>query len=76
VKVFRPKREELAGDWRRLRSEELHNLHSRPNIIRAIISREMRWADHVARMEAARNLYKILVGKAEVKKEKSWKTWV
>jgi hypothetical protein len=26
--LFGPKREELAGGWRRLRNEELHNLYS------------------------------------------------
>jgi len=29
---------------------ELHNSHSSPNITRQIISRNMRWAYHVARM--------------------------
>jgi hypothetical protein len=30
--------------------EDLHNLHSSPNIIRVIKSRRMRWVGHVARM--------------------------
>jgi hypothetical protein len=30
-RVFRPKREEVAGDWRRLHNEELHNLYSSSN---------------------------------------------
>jgi hypothetical protein len=34
-----------------------------PNIIRMIRSRRMRWAGHVARREAKRNTYRILVGK-------------
>jgi hypothetical protein len=25
-RIFRPKREEVAGGWRRLHNEELHNL--------------------------------------------------
>jgi hypothetical protein len=25
-KIFRPKRDEVAGDWRKLHNEELHNL--------------------------------------------------
>jgi hypothetical protein len=37
--VFEPKREELAGDWRRLHSEGLHNLCASQNIIRVIKSR-------------------------------------
>jgi hypothetical protein len=33
-----------------------------------IKSRKMRWAGHVARMEAKRNAYRILVGKPEGKR--------
>jgi hypothetical protein len=40
----------VAGDWRKLHSEELHNLYSSAKIIRMIKSRRMRWAGHVARM--------------------------
>jgi len=36
--------------WIRLRSEELHNLYTSPNIIRMIKSRRMRWVRHVGRM--------------------------
>jgi hypothetical protein len=36
-RIFGPKREEVAGGWRRLHNEELHNLYDSPNIIRAII---------------------------------------
>jgi hypothetical protein len=32
--IFGPEREEVAGDWRRLHNEELHNLYSSPNINR------------------------------------------
>jgi hypothetical protein len=55
----------LTADWRKLHNEELHNLCSSPNIIRAIKSRKMRWAGHVAQMGKTRNTYKILVGKPE-----------
>jgi hypothetical protein len=40
----------VTGSWKKLHNEELHNLHSSPNIIRMIKSRRMRWAGHVARM--------------------------
>jgi hypothetical protein len=33
-KIFGPKRKEVAGGWRRLHNEELHNLYASPNIIR------------------------------------------
>jgi hypothetical protein len=32
-RLFGPKREEVAGGWRRLHNEELHNLYASPNII-------------------------------------------
>jgi hypothetical protein len=49
-RIFGPKRDEVTGDWRKLHYEELHNVHSSPNIIRMIKSRRIRWAGHVARM--------------------------
>jgi hypothetical protein len=45
-KIFRPKRDEVAGGWRRLHNEELHNMYALPNIIRVIKSRKMIWAGH------------------------------
>jgi hypothetical protein len=60
--------EEGAGGWRKLHSEELHDLYASPNISRAIKSRSMRWAEHVALMREMRSEYKILVGKPEGKR--------
>jgi hypothetical protein len=31
-----PKRDEVTGEWRKLHSEELHNLYSSPDIIRQV----------------------------------------
>jgi len=50
-RIFGPKGEEVVGGWRRLRNEELRNLYCSPNIIRVIISKRMRWEEHVAPME-------------------------
>jgi hypothetical protein len=36
-KVFGSKREEIAGDWRKLHDDELHGLYYSPNIIQVII---------------------------------------
>jgi hypothetical protein len=49
-RIFGPKRDEVAGGWRKLHDQELHDLYSSPNIIRIKKSRKMRWAVHVARM--------------------------
>jgi hypothetical protein len=35
-RIFRPKKEEVAGGWRGLHDEELHNLYASPDIIRVI----------------------------------------
>jgi hypothetical protein len=48
-RIFRPKREEMEGGWRRLHNEELHNLNTSQSIVRVIKSRRMRWAGYVAR---------------------------
>jgi hypothetical protein len=50
-----PKREEVAGGWRRLHNEELHNLYVLLNIIRVVKSRKMRWVGNVARIGEMRN---------------------
>jgi hypothetical protein len=35
-RILGPKRDEVTGDWRKLRNEELHNLYSSPSIIRVM----------------------------------------
>jgi hypothetical protein len=67
-RIFGPKRDEVTGEWRKLHSEELHNLYSSPDINRQNKSRRMRWAGRVARMGEERKLYKVLVGKSEGKR--------
>jgi hypothetical protein len=66
--IFRPKWDEVTGEWRKWHSGELHNLYSSPDISRQIKSRRMRWAGHVARMGEGRNVYRVLVGKPEGKR--------
>jgi hypothetical protein len=55
-------------EWRKLHNGVLHNFYSSPDIIRQIKSRRMRWAGHVARMGEGRNVYRLLMGKAERKR--------
>jgi hypothetical protein len=64
-RIFGPNRDEVTGEWRKLHSEELHNLYSSPDIIRQVKSRQMRWAGRVARMGEKRKVYKVLVGMLE-----------
>jgi len=63
LRIFGPRRDEVMGEWRRLRNEELNDLYPSPNIVRVIKSRTMRWAGHVARMGEERGVYRVLVGK-------------
>jgi hypothetical protein len=64
-RIFGPKRNEVAGEWRKLHNEELHDLYSSPSIIRIIKSRRMRWVGHVAQMGEKRNAYRLLMGKPD-----------
>jgi hypothetical protein len=66
--IFGSKREEVAGYWRRLHSEELRNLYSSQYIIRVIISRRISWTGNVARMGDIKNAYKSLGGETEGKR--------
>jgi hypothetical protein len=72
-RIFGPKRDEVTEEWRKLHSEELHNLYSSPDIIRQVKSRRMRRVGHVARMGEETKVYKVLVGKAR-RKETTGKT--
>jgi len=66
-RIFGPKRDELTGEWRRLNNKELNDLCSSPNIVRAIKSRRMRLAGHVACLGERRGIYRVLVGNPEGK---------
>jgi hypothetical protein len=74
-KNFQLTRDQVMGEWRKLHSEELHDLYSSPSLIRIIKSRRMRSA---ARMGEKRNVYKLLVGKPDGKRPlgRSRRRWV
>jgi hypothetical protein len=67
LRTFGHKREE-DGSWRKLHNDELHSLYSSPNIVRVIKSRRMRWAGRVARMGEGKGVYRVLVGRPEIKR--------
>ena len=52
--IFRSKRDEVTGEWRRLHNGKLYDLYSSPNIIRVTKPRR-RSAGHVARMGKKRS---------------------
>jgi len=52
--LFRPKRDKVTGEWRKLHNEELNDLYSSPNIVRVIKSRRIRWAGHVVHVGEGR----------------------
>jgi hypothetical protein len=55
----------VAGGWRKLLYEKLHNLHSSSDINRMIKSGRMRWTGQVTRSGERRSTYEISVGKSE-----------
>jgi hypothetical protein len=67
-RIFGTKMEEVAGGWRRLHNEVLHNLFDSTYIIKVIKSMTMRCAEPVARMGKMRNAHKILVAKYKGKR--------
>jgi len=36
LRLFRPKRDEVTGEWRKLHNEELNDLYCSPDIVRVI----------------------------------------
>jgi hypothetical protein len=67
-RICGPTRDEVTGEWRRLHNKELHALNSSSNIIRAIKSRRLRWAEHVARMGDSSGAYGVLMDEPEGKR--------
>jgi len=62
-RLFRPKRDAVKGEWRKLHNEELNELYFSPNIVRVI----KLWAWNVARMSERRGVYRVRAGKPEGK---------
>jgi hypothetical protein len=51
-----------------LHNDELNSLYSSPNIVRVIKSRRMRWAGHWLAWGRGRGVYRVLIGRPEVKR--------
>jgi len=61
-RIFGPKRDEVTGEWRKLRNEELNDLYWSPNIFSGdqIEKNEMGWA--CSAYGERRGVYRVLVG--------------
>jgi hypothetical protein len=57
-RIFRPKRDEVTGDWRKLHNEELNDQYCSHIIVRVIKSSKRRWVWYVARMGDRRGVYR------------------
>jgi hypothetical protein len=71
-RIFGPKREKVRGEHIKLNNEELNDLDSSPNIVRAIKARRMRCLAHVARMGKSRGVYRVWCG--NLREETTWNT--
>jgi hypothetical protein len=63
LRIYRCKRDEVTGEWRKLHIEELNDLYCLPTIVQVIKSRSIRWAGHIACVGERRGVYRVLVGK-------------
>jgi hypothetical protein len=71
-RIYGPKEKEVVEGWRRLQSEEFHNLYASPNIIRVIKPRRI-----ICSMWDMRNAYNIVLGKPVWKRplRRPWHRW-
>jgi hypothetical protein len=66
-RIFGPKRDEVTGEWRKLRNEDLHYLYFSPTIVRVMKSRIRGGAGHVGRLGKGGGVFRVLVGRPEGK---------
>jgi hypothetical protein len=70
-RIFGSKIDGVTRNWRKLHSEELHNLYSLPDIIRLMKSRRMRWPRNIKEYSThgeKGKAYRILMGRPEGKR--------
>jgi len=70
--IFRTKKSEATGEWRKLHDNELCDLYSSPNTFRLIKTRRIRCAGHVACMGDMRGAYRVSVGRPKGKTRCPW----
>jgi hypothetical protein len=72
-----PTRDEVTGEWGKLHNEELYDLYSIPNTIRATESSRTKWSKRVARMGNRLAANRILVGRPDGRRQlgRPRRTW-
>jgi hypothetical protein len=65
--MFGHKKNEVEGNWKKLHTDEPHNLYCSSNVIKMTKSGRMIRTGHVVHMGDMRNAYKILVGNCKGK---------
>jgi len=63
LKIFGPKKDEVAGEWKKIQYEELCDPYWSPNIIQVNKSSKVRSVGNVARMGDRRCANRFLVGR-------------
>jgi len=75
-KVFRPKRDEVTGEWWRPHNEDLCEMYFLPNSIRVTKSRRMKRTGAIALMGNRRGVYRVLArkpgGKRSLGRPRRW----
>jgi len=67
-RILGPKRDKVIGEWRKLHNEELNDLYSSPNIVRAIKIEKIEMGGACSMYGERRGVYRVLVGKPEGKR--------
>jgi hypothetical protein len=67
-RIFGPKRDGVAGKWRKLHIDVLKDLYFSPSIVHVIKLRKIRWVRHAACVGKSTGVYRVLVGKPEGKR--------
>jgi hypothetical protein len=64
-KIFGCKKEDVAGDWRNVHHEGLHDMYCSANVIEIIRVRRMRWVGHAAHVVEKSNTCRDLAKRTE-----------
>jgi hypothetical protein len=61
-RIFGLKKDKVAGEWRKLHTEDLNDLYCSPSVVWVIKLKRMRWAGHVACVGERRGICRLWWG--------------